>query len=71
MSVGAFSCPTCKKRRYFTRKEARQAARRYHPGEHMSPYRCGNYWHIGHLPDDIKRLGIDRSVLKPRKARKW
>jgi predicted RNA-binding Zn-ribbon protein involved in translation (DUF1610 family) len=67
--VGAFKCPTCGKRRYLTRKEARQASRRWHRGDRLSPYRCGQFWHLGHLPKDIKQLGIDRSVLNPRKAR--
>ena len=67
---GILRCPTCGKWCYLTRKTARQAARRKHPGHHLSAYRCGKFWHLGHLPDDITRGEVDRSVLKPRKARK-
>lgn len=69
MTAKNYACPTCGKRRYLTRKQARQFARKLHPGERLSPYKCGDYWHLGHLPKDITQLGIDRSVLKPRKAR--
>lgn len=65
----AYACPDCGKRRYQTRKQAKLWARRLHPGDRLSPYKCGDYWHLGHLPNDIRTLGIDRSVLKPRKDR--
>lgn len=39
--------------RWKTRRDAKRIARRDHPGEHMSAYACGDYWHIGHLPDAI------------------
>lgn len=61
-------CPACGKRRYPTRKEARKWAKRLHPGKHMSPYRCGEFWHLGHLPADITKLGIDRSVLRTKRS---
>ena len=48
-------CEDCGKLRYLSRKAARLAARRGHPGESMSTYRCGDYWHIGHTPYAIKR----------------
>lgn len=47
-------CPDCGKLRYLNRKAARNGARRAHPGESMSVYRCGEYWHIGHTPTAIK-----------------
>lgn len=46
LSVGV--CPTCGKRRYPTRRDARRAARLAHPGEHMRAYPCGSFWHLGH-----------------------
>lgn len=64
------TCPTCGKRRYQTRKQARQAAKHNHPGDHQTAYKCGNYWHHGHLPADILDGTVDRSVLKPRKAQR-
>lgn len=40
-------CPNCGKLRYLTRKKARAAARKLHPGKHMSIYRCVGWYHIG------------------------
>ena len=56
-------CAECGKYRYFNRKAARRAARRYHPGDSMSVYRCGDFWHIGHTPWDIKASLAQRSNL--------
>lgn len=63
------TCPTCGKRRYLTRKTARQYARRNHPGDHLSAYKCGDFWHLGHLPDDVTKLGIARSAIRHKKRR--
>lgn len=48
-------CSVCGKQGCFrSRKEARAARRRIHPGERMRAYQCGSgYWHFGHLPDHI------------------
>lgn len=49
--VGAtVRCPDCGKCRYPTRADAKRVAKRRHPGEHLAPYRCGAFWHLGHLP---------------------
>lgn len=53
--VAIGKCPDCGKVCYVDRKSARRAGKRRHAGEHMSPYKCGEFWHIGHLP----RLTID------------
>lgn len=54
-SVG--TCPTCHKRTFRRRKDARQAARRAHPDDHMAAYACptGDGWHYGHLPTDVRK----------------
>lgn len=41
-------CRQCRKRRYPTRLEARQARRLAHPGDHLRAYPCHGYWHLGH-----------------------
>lgn len=62
-------CPECGKVRYATRKRARDVARTVFPGDHhLSPYRCGDYWHIGNLPRAVVR-GADRATLRPTKKR--
>lgn len=40
---------TCPKVRYPSRSAAKKAAKRIYPGDHLSAYRCGGSWHIGHL----------------------
>lgn len=58
---GMFTCE-CGKRAYATRRQAKQAARDFHPGEHLSVYRCdrtGTY-HVGHLPMRVLRGRDDR-----------
>lgn len=45
------------KRLYETRKIARDRIRHI-PGEQLRAYRCSDvegYWHIGHLPDAVKK----------------
>ncbi|WP_416565111.1 hypothetical protein [Nocardia testacea] len=48
-------CPTCEKRRYITRRDARRVARTL-PGNHISTYECEELpgWHIGHLPNRVR-----------------
>jgi hypothetical protein len=61
---------SCGKLRYASRKDARAVARKAHPGEHMSAYECGGYFHIGHIPGAIKNGWVDRRnyVVIPRTA---
>lgn len=47
-------CPTCGKRTFGTRHDAKRAAKKAHPNDRMSIYRCGVGWHYGHLPPAVK-----------------
>lgn len=58
------TCPTCGKRSFRSRKDARRAGRAAHPGAHLSEYRCGDDWHYGNLPDAIRQGNRDRSWLE-------
>lgn len=42
-------CATCGKLSFLTRKAAKRWARRHRPGEHFNEYKCGDYWHYGHV----------------------
>lgn len=53
--LGTAKCPSCGKVRYLDRAEARRAARGMFPAEALRAYRCGDFWHIGHTPDWVKR----------------
>lgn len=45
--------PSCGKVRYGNRRDAKRAAKKFHPGDHLSAYECGDYWHFGHPPRRI------------------
>lgn len=54
----------CEKRKFSSRKDAKAAARRAHPGAQLTPYRCeGGYWHYGHLPSSVKAGSSTRSEI--------
>jgi len=59
-------CPTCGKVRYRGRRFAKTVAKRL--GRRMSAYKCGDFYHVGHLPADVRKGQIGRGDLKPRKA---
>lgn len=63
-SGGTGECPRCTKAAYATRKQAKTAAKRLFPGERLSVYRCGDYYHFGHLPTVVRRGETDRSSLR-------
>lgn len=57
------NCPDCGKRRYTHRKTAKEAAKSIAPGDtRTNVYRCGDYWHWGHLPAAIKNGTADRTI---------
>lgn len=57
------TCLDCGKQVWATRKDARRAARRYHPSENLHPYPCpaGNAYHIGHLRPAVIRGHLTRA----------
>lgn len=65
-TVGLATCPTCGKQRYRDRKTARRAARRTPGWGRMNAYRCGNFWHLGHLPAGVTAGKYTRDDLVPR-----
>lgn len=48
-------CAVCGKRMYATRAAARKAAKDLYPGHAMRAYQCDGHWHIGHLPDFVRK----------------
>lgn len=62
--VTAGACPTCGKVRHRSRRAARRFARRWH-GKHsgLRPYRCGRYFHLGHLADPIRHGDATRDAI--------
>lgn len=68
MNRPASECPTCGKHRYYTKADAKHAIRamKGRVGR-LNAYRCGDYWHVGHLPADVVTGVIARTDLKPRR----
>jgi hypothetical protein len=54
-------CTECGKRIYTHKAHAKKAARVFHPGEHLAVYRCGEWWHYGHLPKPVREGKTTRS----------
>ena len=64
-------CEPCDKCIYLSRKTARIAARQLSGANRPRPYLCpaGNsWWHLGHLPDDVRRGVLDRPEYVRRKG---
>lgn len=56
-------CGECGKVSYLSRAGARKARKAAaHRGEHMSVYRCGDYYHLGHLAPDVIAGIVGREV---------
>lgn len=49
------TCFACGKLSWSSKKTAKNAAKRNHPGERLSVYECSGYWHYGHLDYPIMR----------------
>lgn len=53
---GAGECTSCGKLRFLTKAAAKRAASQLpHRQGRLNAYRCGDFWHIGHLPRAIAR----------------
>jgi hypothetical protein len=62
------TCETCGKRSYPTRSEARQAARAHSiNADKFNVYRCGDGWHLGHLPQAVRSGELDKDEWLKRK----
>jgi len=61
------TCTTCGKRCYTSKAVAKRVARSLkgdRSGGHLSAYRCGTYWHLGHLPSLVVRGVIGRDEIR-------
>lgn len=54
-------CEECGKIRYLSKNAAKRAAKRMRGRRGaLNAYRCGEFWHLGHLPEAVKRGAIPR-----------
>lgn len=63
------TCETCGKRCFETRGDAKKVIRRLKDRGRMHAYKCGTYWHIGHLPARVKAGNKSRDEIEPRRTR--
>jgi hypothetical protein len=61
-------CQHCGKWRYETRRHAKDFLRWARgigsDDGRMSVYECDGFWHVGHLPDDVRHGHAPRSVMR-------
>lgn len=55
ISQGICPLETCGKVRFLSRKDAKIAAKRLFPGDHLNAYECDGWWHFGHKPERVIR----------------
>lgn len=61
-------CATCGKLRFLTKKAAKDFVKRTKDYS-MKAYRCGEYFHIGHQPERLRRGEITRRQLRNNKRK--
>ena len=61
------TCMECGKRCYGSRSAAKRMLKRRFPGERMSVYKCGDFYHLGHLPGRVIAGDKARSDIKNRR----
>lgn len=66
---GGTPCPTCGKKQWYTRADAKAVAKKGHQGDSVNVYRCGEFFHIGHLPAAVRRGLSTRSDIVNRTSR--
>lgn len=54
---------SCGKVKFLSKRDAKAWAKRF-PGERLSPYRCGDFWHLGHLPPAVRAGHLGRETLR-------
>lgn len=59
-------CDDCGKRCFETKSDAKRVVRRLRDRGRMHAYRCGLYWHIGHLPARVVAGDKPRAEIKPK-----
>lgn len=66
-SVG--TCPTCGKQSYPSKRDAKAHSRRLREKRRgrLHPYKCGEYWHFGHMPAKVTagKQARDQVAVRP------
>jgi hypothetical protein len=58
-------CPSCGKQQFPTKAVAKARIRQWRGKRsgRLYAYRCGNYWHIGHMPAAVKFGAVERDAF--------
>lgn len=60
-------CP-CGKVRLLTKRDAKKVLRRMNGRKgRMHAYECRGFWHVGHVPNDLKKGDASRADLEARR----
>lgn len=54
------TCGLCGKYAYETRAKVKSRAR-LQAGQKLNIYRCGDYWHMGHLPQSVRNGALSKT----------
>lgn len=61
------TCESCGKDQYLSKQAAKSAIRQLRARQGRNhPYRCGDYWHHGHMPAVVKAGLLPRAELEPK-----
>lgn len=60
-------CPGCGKLRFRTKRAAKEWIKQG-TDYSMKPYKCGDYFHVGHQPERLRQGKITRSMLRKKSA---
>lgn len=61
------TCVVCGKRSYASKQAAKRAMKRLYPEDRQSVYRCGDFYHFGHLPGVVRAGREARAVVRERR----
>ena len=67
---GGAPCPVAGKKSWPTKADAKAMAKRTPRGRKLAAYRCGDHWHLGHLPKPVVEGRIPREQIYPPDARR-
>lgn len=61
------TCTVCGKQTYASRQTAKRAMKRLYPEDRQSVYRCGDFYHFGHLPRVVRAGRESRADVRERR----
>lgn len=67
-AISGQRCPSCGKVRFLSKADAKKTIGRMKGRNgRMHAYRCGDFWHLGHVPSDLKHGEVTRADVEARR----